>query len=231
MRSASGSPGISALLEPSLPKPHIEEFHLRIDEVISPHSAPRFLEAVIVLLVKVHEPADGLRAVFSRRHLVCRNAILKESVVRGHAPERSHEHFRDEDRRHRRRNRAPPDLFADRIEIVGDVVGQLLELCPDVIVSHIRAREPEQAVVLGLEDLLDDGRVHLVVLMKDEARAPIHSPARQVEGEVQAQIVVVRGRVGPRISKHAIAMLPGTGAPILIRTRILVEGLFRVECG
>ena len=109
--------------------------------------------------------------------------------------------------------------------MVVDVFIQILELRPNVIVSQIRAREPKQAVVLGLEDLLDDGRVHLVVLLKDEARAPIHSPARQVESEVQAQIVVVRGRVGPRISKDAIAMLPRAGAPILIRARIVVEGL------
>lgn len=42
---------------------------------------------------------------------------------------------------------------------------------------------------------------------------------------MQAQIVIVRGRVGPRISKDAIAVLPRAGAPILIRARIVVEGL------
>ena len=59
MRSTSGSPGISALLEPNLPKPHIEEFHLRIGEVADPHSAPRFLEAVVVILVKIRKFAEG----------------------------------------------------------------------------------------------------------------------------------------------------------------------------
>ena len=143
MRSTSGSPGISALLEPNLPKPHIEEFHLRIDEVSDPHSAPRFLEAVVVLLVKVHEPADGLRAVFSRRHLVCRNAILKEPVVRGHAPERSHEDLRDENRRHRSRNLTPCDLIADRLEMLGDVFVPLLETALNLRLPQIRARDPK----------------------------------------------------------------------------------------
>ena len=157
------------------------------------------------------------------------DAVDEESVVRGHAAERSHEDFRDEDRGHRSRNLIPCDLFTDRMEIVGDVVVQLPELCPNVTVLHIRAREPKQAVVLGLEDLLDDGRVHLVVLLKQEGRATIHSPARQVESEVQAQVVIVRGRVSPRISKDAIAMLPRAGAPILIRARVVVEGLRSVD--
>ena len=114
MRSTSGSRGVSALLEPNLPKSHIEELHLRIDEVLALHSAPRFLEAIIVFLVEVDEPEDGVQAVFLRRHLVCRNANLKESVVRGHAPERSHKDFRDENRGYRRRNLTPCDLIADR---------------------------------------------------------------------------------------------------------------------
>ena len=109
--------------------------------------------------------------------------------------------------------------------MLGDVFVQLLETVLNLRLPQIRAREPKQAVVLGLEDLLDDGRQHLVVLLKEEGRAPIHPPARQVESEVQAQIVVVRGRVGPRISKGAIAMLPRAGAPILIRARIIVESL------
>lgn len=46
---------------------------------------------------------------------------------------------------------------------------------------------------------------------------------------MQAQIVVVRGRVCPRISKDAIAMLPRARAPILIRARIVVEGLRSVD--
>ena len=51
-----GSLGVPSVpLEPNLPKPHIEQLHLRIDEVISPHSTPRFLEAVVVLLVKIRE--------------------------------------------------------------------------------------------------------------------------------------------------------------------------------
>ena len=96
---SDGSLGVpSVLLESDLPQSHIEELHLRIDEVADPHSAPRFLEAVVVGLVKIRELAHRLQAVFRRCHLVCRNAILKESVVRGHAPERSHQDFRDEDR-------------------------------------------------------------------------------------------------------------------------------------
>ena len=143
MRSASGSPGISALLEPNLPKPHVEQLHLRIGQVINLHCAPRFLEAVIVLLVEVHELADGLRAVFSRRHLVCRNAILKESVVRGHAPERSHEDFRDEDRGYRRRNLTPCDLFADQPEMFGDVGVDVREPLLNLRLPQIRARDPK----------------------------------------------------------------------------------------
>ena len=85
MRSTSGSPGISALLESNLPKPHIQQLHLRIHQAIAFEASPRFLQAVVVLLVEVDEPEDGRHAVFPRRHLVCRNAILKESVVRGHA--------------------------------------------------------------------------------------------------------------------------------------------------
>ena len=97
-------------------------------------------------LVELRELAHRLQAVFPHRYLVCRNAILEESVVRGHAPERSHQDFRDEDRRHWARNLAPGDLIANRLEMGGDAVGQLLELCPNVIVSQIRARDPKQAV-------------------------------------------------------------------------------------
>ena len=52
-RGLSCAPSI--FLEPNLPKPHIKNLHLRIDEVADPHSAPRFLEAVVVLLVKIRE--------------------------------------------------------------------------------------------------------------------------------------------------------------------------------
>ena len=45
----------SVLLEPNLPKPHIEQLHLGIDQVLGPHSSPRFLEAVVVLLVNIRE--------------------------------------------------------------------------------------------------------------------------------------------------------------------------------
>ena len=79
-------------------KTHIEELHLRIGQDLALHSAPRFLEAVVVGLVKHHELEDGLPVVFPRRHLVFRNTILKEPFVRGHAAERSHEDFRDEER-------------------------------------------------------------------------------------------------------------------------------------
>lgn len=147
-----------------------------------------------MLLVEVDEPEDGVQAVFPRRHLACRNAILKESVVHGRTPERSHEYFRDEDRRHLARDRAPGDLIADWMEIAADVVVQLRQLLPNVTVSHIRAREPKQAVILGLEDLRDDARVHLVVLLKEEGRTPTHPPARQAESEVQTQIAAVRGK-------------------------------------
>ena len=107
----------------------------------------------------------------------------------------------------------------------GDVVVQLLEPVLNLRLPQVHASNPKQAVIFGLQDLLNDGHKHLVVLLQQEGRTPVHSPARQVEGEVQAQIVVVRGRVGPRISKHAIAMLPRAGAPILSRARIVVEGL------
>lgn len=50
-----GTYNSSDLIEPNLPKSHIEELHLRIDEVLALHSAPRFLEAVVVLLVKIRE--------------------------------------------------------------------------------------------------------------------------------------------------------------------------------
>ena len=51
-----GSLGVPSVpLEPNLPKPHIEEFHLRIRQVVGLHSAPRFLETVVVLLVKIRE--------------------------------------------------------------------------------------------------------------------------------------------------------------------------------
>ena len=119
---------LRVLLEHNLPKPHIKNLHLRIHQVVSLEASPRFLEAVLVCLVKVHEPEDGLQAVFPRRHLVCRNAILKESVVRGHAPGRSHEDFRDEDRGHRARDHTGSGLIADRPKIVGDVVVQLLSI-------------------------------------------------------------------------------------------------------
>lgn len=98
MSTRSGSPGISTCLEPNLPKPHIQQLHLRIKQVLGPHFAPRFLEAVIVGLVEVHEPEDGIQTVFLRRHFVFRNTILKEPVIRGHTAERSHEDLRDEDR-------------------------------------------------------------------------------------------------------------------------------------
>ena len=51
-----------------------------------------------MFLVEVNEPADGLRGVFLRRHLVFLDAVDEESVIRGHAAERSHKDFRDEDR-------------------------------------------------------------------------------------------------------------------------------------
>ena len=89
---------LGLLVEPDVPKPHIEQLHLGVDQVLGSHSAPRFLEAFIVFLVEVHEPEDGIQTVFPRRHLVFRNTILKEPVVRGHAAERSHEDLRDEDR-------------------------------------------------------------------------------------------------------------------------------------
>ena len=87
----------SASLEPNLPKPHIKQLHLRIGQVLALHSAPRFLEAVVMGLVEVHAPEDGIQTVFLRRHFVFRNTILKEPVIRGHAAERSQEDFRDED--------------------------------------------------------------------------------------------------------------------------------------
>ncbi len=123
----------------------------------------------------------------------------------------------------------PCGLVAHWTEIVGDVAVHVREHHLNLRLPQIRAREPTQAVIFGLQDLLDDGRVHLVVLLKQEGRAPIHSPARQVESEVQTQVVIVRGGGGPRISKRAIAMLPRAGAPILIRARIFVEGLRRVN--
>ena len=61
MSTTSGSPGISTLLEPNLPKPHIQQLHLRIGQVLALHSAPRFLEAVVVGLVEVHEFEDCFR--------------------------------------------------------------------------------------------------------------------------------------------------------------------------
>ena len=51
-----------------------------------------------MLLVELREPEDGLQTVFLRRHLVFLDAVDEESVVRGHAAERSHEDCRDEDR-------------------------------------------------------------------------------------------------------------------------------------
>lgn len=98
MSTTSGSPGISTLLEPNLPKPHIEQLHLGIGQVLALHSAPHFLEAVVVGLVEVREPEDGIQTVFLRRHLVFLDAVDEESVIRGHTSERSHENFRDEDR-------------------------------------------------------------------------------------------------------------------------------------
>ena len=89
---------LRVLVEPNLPKPHIQQLHLGIDQVLGPHSSPRFLESVVVLLVELRELAHRLQAVFLRCHFVFCNAILKEPVVRGHAAERSHEDFRDEDR-------------------------------------------------------------------------------------------------------------------------------------
>ena len=113
--------------------------------------------------------------------------------------------------------------------MLGDVFVQILETALNLRLPQIRARDPKQAVVFRLQDLLNDGHKHLVVLLKQEGRAPVHPPARQVESEVQAQIVAVRGGVGPRISKHAIAMLPRARAPILIPARIVVEGLRSVD--
>ena len=49
-------------------------------------------------LVEVHEPEDGLPTVFPRRHLVFLDAVDEESVIRGHAAERSHQDLRVEDR-------------------------------------------------------------------------------------------------------------------------------------
>lgn len=166
MSTTSGSPGISALLEPDLPKSHIEQLHLGIDQVLGPHSSPRFLQAIVMLLVELRELAHRLEAVFLRRHLVFLDAVDEESVVRGHAAERSHQDLRDEDRGHRSRNLTPCDLFADRMEMVDDLVFHGLEHLLNLRLPQIRAREPKQAVVLGLEDLLDDGRVHLIVLLK-----------------------------------------------------------------
>ena len=53
----------SASLEPNLPKSHIEEFHLGIDQVLGPHSTPRFLEAVVVLLVNIREFAERILVI------------------------------------------------------------------------------------------------------------------------------------------------------------------------
>ena len=51
-----GSLGVpSVAFEANLPKPHIKQLHLRIGQVLGPHSAPRFLEAVVVGLVEVSE--------------------------------------------------------------------------------------------------------------------------------------------------------------------------------
>lgn len=44
----------SPVLEPNLPKPHISRSFIRIDEVVSPHSSPRFLEAVRVRVLNIH---------------------------------------------------------------------------------------------------------------------------------------------------------------------------------
>ncbi len=88
----------SASLEPNLPKPHIKKLHLRIGQAVTLEALPRFLEAVVVLLVEFREREHRLQAVFLRRHLVFLDAVDKESVVRGHTAERSHQNFRDEDR-------------------------------------------------------------------------------------------------------------------------------------
>ena len=45
----------SIFLEPDLPKSHVEQLHLGINQAITLHSAPRFLEAVVVGLVEVRE--------------------------------------------------------------------------------------------------------------------------------------------------------------------------------
>ena len=53
---SDGSLGVpSVFLEPNLPKPHIEQLHLWIDEFVSLHSTPHFLEAVVVLLVNIRK--------------------------------------------------------------------------------------------------------------------------------------------------------------------------------
>ena len=49
-----------------------------------------------MLLVEAHELEEGILAVLLRRHLVFLDAVDEEPVVRGHAPERSHEDLRDE---------------------------------------------------------------------------------------------------------------------------------------
>ena len=102
-----------------------------------------------MLLVEVHELEEGIPAVLLRRHLVFLDAVDEEPVVRGHAPERSHEDLRDENRRHRRRNLTPCNLIAYRPEMLGDVGAQLLETVLNLRLPQIRAREPKQAVIFG----------------------------------------------------------------------------------